>query len=164
MSSANAKNSNNDKSVRESLKDEMQFLGQMLSTETALFHSTAAEKNGLTITDMKTISTLMQEGPKTAGEIAERLSLTTGAVTSLIDRLERVGIVERTSDPKDRRKVIVKIIPDKIGRTGHVYESMGKNFGNMLEHYTTEQIEFLVRYYKDSVELTKKEIAKLKKD
>jgi DNA-binding MarR family transcriptional regulator len=152
------------KSNRENLKDQMQFLGQMLSTETALFHSTAAEKNGLTITDMKTISTLMQEGPKTAGEIAERLSLTTGAVTSLIDRLEKVGVVERTSDLKDRRKVIVKIIPEKIGKTGHVYQSMGHSFDAMLEKYTTDQIEFLVRYYKDAVELTKKEIVKLKEN
>jgi DNA-binding MarR family transcriptional regulator len=161
--SRNNANHLSEKEIRQSLKNEMQFLGQMLSTETALFHSTAAEKNGLSITDMKTISTLMQEGSMTAGQIAERLSLTTGAVTSLIDRLEKVGVVERASDPKDRRKVIVKIIPKKIQNTGSVYESMGKNFGDMLEYYSTEQIKFLVRYYKDSVELTKKEIAKLKK-
>src|SRR5580704_16504685 len=90
---------------RESLMAEMQFLGQMLSTETALFHQTAAAKNGLSITDSKTISVLMQEGSMTAGELAMRLSLTTGAVTSVIDRLESVGLARRTADPHDRRKV-----------------------------------------------------------
>src|SRR5581483_9048359 len=96
---------------RQQLMDRLAFLGQMLSTETAHFHHTAAAKQGLSVTDSKTVSALMQEGPMTAGQLAERLSLTTGAVTSVIDRLEGQNIVHRITDPKDRRKVVVHADP-----------------------------------------------------
>jgi len=162
MSSLNSNNNHIELKKRLELINEMQFLGQMASTETALFHQKAAELFGLSITDMKAISTLMQEGPMTAGQIANRLSLTTGAVTSVIDRLEAVKAVKRHSDPKDRRKVIVKVIPENFDKEGgKVYESMGRSFAKLLQSYTTDQIEFLVEYYKTSIEITKQEITKI---
>src|SRR5438093_11307556 len=87
----------------------MQFLGQMASTETALFHDAAAAKLGLGIKDTESISVLLQEGAMTAGQLGRRLSLTSGALTNVIDRLQRRGIVQRASDAKDRRKVIVTV-------------------------------------------------------
>jgi MarR family transcriptional regulator, organic hydroperoxide resistance regulator len=143
------------------LARQLQFLGQMASTETALFHQMAAAKNGLSITDSKTISTLMQEGPMTAGELASRLSLTTGAVTSVIDRLSAAGYVGRGSDPDDRRKVIVHVNHKKIVPMGKTYDSIGRAFQKILQNYTAAELKFLVEYYKTSIELTKAEILKL---
>src|SRR4051812_32176951 len=88
---------------RTELMERLAYLGQMQSTETAHFHHTAAAQNGLNITDSKTLSVLMQEGPMTAGQLALRLTLTSGAVTSVIDRLESAGLVHRTQDATDRR-------------------------------------------------------------
>src|ERR1700733_9267942 len=113
---------------RQTLMGQMQFLGQMASTETAMFHQAAAAKQGLGITDMKTISTLMQEGPMTAGQIAIRLSLTSGAITNVIDRLEGHDLVKRSPDPKDRRKVIVAVNQEKLEAGENVYQSMGESF------------------------------------
>lgn len=149
---------------RAALADRLQFLGQMASTETALFQQTAAAKYGLGITDMKTLSALQQEGSMTAGQLAKRLSLTTGAVTNVIDRLERQGFVQRQPDPGDRRKVIVTINDEKLATGDNVYLSMGEAFSKLLEAYSTEQLEFLVRFYEASIELTKREIAKLAHD
>ena len=162
MSSQDSQYSTATTAKRQTLIDRLQFLGQMSSTETALFHHAAAEKNGITITDMKTVSTLMQEGPMTAGQIAKRLSLTTGAVTSLIDRLETSGIVKRHADPSDRRKVVIKPVPAKLKKTGQVYDSIGRTFSKLLEQYSTKELEFLVDYYQASIELTKAEIAKIR--
>src|ERR1051326_4665688 len=108
---------------REALIEQLQFLGQMASTETALFHQMAAAKHGLGITDMKTISILQQEGSMTAGQIARRLSLTTGAVTNVIDRLERRSLVRREPDAHDRRKVIVAANQDQNETIGAPYRS-----------------------------------------
>lgn len=149
---------------RKTLMDKLQYLGQMSSTETALFHQTAASKCGVGITDMKTLSILIQEGAMTAGQIAQRLSLTTGAVTNVIDRLERKGMVRREKDPKDRRKVIVSVIPESLRTTANIYRSMGEAFGSLLEGYSVEQLEFLIRYFEASIELHKQEIAKLAKE
>jgi len=161
MSSKSSSKSADSAFEHRKLSAELQFLGQMASTETALFHQQAAAKNGLSITDSKTISVLMQEGPMTAGQLAQRLSLTTGAVTSVIDRLEAAGAVRRTADPTDRRKVIVQVLPKALAKGAQTYESIGQNFQKILDTYTTEQLKFLVDYYRASIELTKQEIRKL---
>ncbi len=146
---------------REALIAQMQVLGEMASTETALFHQFAAARIGLGITDMKALSALVQEGPMTAGQLTRRLSLTTGAVTSVIDRLQRQHLVERVPDPHDRRKVIVQVNQQTLASGENVYLSMGTAFSALLGTYTTEQLEFLVRFYQAQIELTKQEIAKL---
>ncbi len=146
---------------RQELANQLQFLGQMASTETALFHQAAAAKYGLGITDMKALSALQQEGPMVAGQLAKRLSLTTGAVTNVIDRLERQDFVTRIPDPHDRRKVIVAVNQAKLAAGENVYLSMGEAFYRLFETYSTEQLEFLVQFYRASIELNKQEIAKL---
>jgi DNA-binding MarR family transcriptional regulator len=146
---------------RAELIEQMSFLGQMLSTETAHFHHTAATKQGLSVTDSKTISALMQEGPMTAGQLAKRLSLTTGAITNVIDRLEERGCVVRVADPHDRRKVVVQANLEKLKEAGKTYESIGQAFEKILAHYSLEELHFLVGYYKTAIELTKQETSKL---
>jgi DNA-binding MarR family transcriptional regulator len=152
----------NDSEKRRDLMNQMQSLAQTVSTETALFHQSAAAKLGLGITELKTVSTLLQEGPMTAGQIAERLNLTTGAVSNVIDRLEQGKFAYRTPDTKDRRKVIVTVNQEKLSTTNNVYRSMGEGFEKMLESYAIEELELLVRFYNSVIELTKLEIAKLK--
>ena len=159
--SSSPKDSTSEPDERTALIDELQFLAQMSSTESALFHHHAAAANALGITDSKTISTLMQEGPMTAGEIAKRLGLTTGAVTNLIDRLVRVGYVRRVADPKDRRKVIVEANLPTLATMSHVYDGIANAFRLMLEQYSTEQLKFLIDYFRQAIEATKGEIAKL---
>ena len=45
------------------------------------------------------------------GEVAARMHITSGTVTSLLDNLERKSYVVRTSDSDDRRRVLVDITP-----------------------------------------------------
>ena len=163
MSRGFLRKSKNDNQKRQELRGQLQYLGQMASTETALFHEKAAARYGMGITDMKALSTLMQEGPMTAGQLARRLALTTGAVTNLLDRLERRGALHRLSDPADRRKVIVKPDLKALEKSGNIYESIGDNFDKLARNFSTEDLEFLVEYYKQSIDLTKQEIAKLGK-
>jgi DNA-binding MarR family transcriptional regulator len=146
---------------RSQLIRQLQYLGQMQSTETAHFHQTAASINGLNITDSKTLSVLMQEGPMTAGQLALRLNLTTGAITSVIDRLEAAGYADRTMDPEDRRKVIVVINHKKTALLGKTYDSIGASFTKLLGRYSTEQLEFLTGFMQSAIELSKQETYKL---
>ncbi|MCD9025097.1 MarR family winged helix-turn-helix transcriptional regulator [Cohnella silvisoli] len=153
----------NEPENRKALINQMQFLGQMASTETALFHQAAAAKLGLGITDMKTVSTLQQEGPMTAGQLAQRLNLTTGAVSNVIDRLEQRKFVKREPDAKDRRKVIVTVNQKNLAPSDNIYRSMGEAFERLLETYSTQELEFLVKYNQATIELTMLESAKLTK-
>src|SRR2546428_12497931 len=81
------------------------------STATVLFHTAVAERLGLSATDHKYADLIARQGPMTAGELADRTGLTTGAITGVLDRLEPAGGVRRERDPHDRRRVMGDLIP-----------------------------------------------------
>jgi DNA-binding MarR family transcriptional regulator len=73
----------------------------------------AAVQLGVGASDLDTLLLLAEAGPQAAGRIAEALAITTGAVTGLVDRLERQGWVERTRHDADRRQVLVELAAAK---------------------------------------------------
>src|SRR2546427_12544520 len=74
------------------------------STATVLFHTAVAERLGLSATDHKYAVLIARQGPMTAGELADRAGVTTGAITGVPDRLEQAGGVPRDGDPLDQRR------------------------------------------------------------
>lgn len=70
-----------------------------LSTRTVFFHQAVAHHLGLHVTDHKCLDLVLEEGRVTAGRLAEWTGLTTGAITSVINRLEKAGFVRRVKDP-----------------------------------------------------------------
>ncbi|GAA1836165.1 MarR family transcriptional regulator [Pseudonocardia ailaonensis] len=72
---------------------------------------------GLPATDWYALSVLDLEGRLTAGELAERTGLTTGAATRMIDRLVRGGRARRVADEADRRRVLVERVSGEAART-----------------------------------------------
>lgn len=79
--------------------------------ETVLLFELMAQHIGINATDMQCLNILDIEGPVPAGRLAELTGLTTGAITTSIDRLEKGGFVERVRDLKDRRRVVVRRLP-----------------------------------------------------
>lgn len=73
-----------------------------------------ADRLGLTRTDLVVLGLLGLRGPQTAGQLADATGLTTGAVTGVIDRLERAGYARRAPDQGDRRRVIVTLLPERL--------------------------------------------------
>jgi len=71
----------------------------------------AADHLGLNLADFDTVRYLAEQGPVPAGRIAEAMGITSGAVTGLVDRLERAGWVERARHEIDRRQVVVQLSP-----------------------------------------------------
>ncbi len=63
---------------------------------------------GVNRTDARCLDVLEQEGSMSAGDLAQAARLTTGAITAVIDRLERAGYARRVPDPSDRRRVLVE--------------------------------------------------------
>jgi DNA-binding transcriptional ArsR family regulator len=92
-------------------------LGREVSARMVMFHQAIAERLGLNATDHKALDLLGRAGPITAGELAELTGLTTGAITGIIDRLEKAGFVRRENDPKDRRRVIIRPLMEKCNTT-----------------------------------------------
>ncbi len=82
-----------------------------------------AEIAGISKSDLRALNRL-ESGPLQAGEIAKSLGLTTGAITTLIDRLESKSLVIRTRDPKDRRVVLIEPTPKLFTQIGSIYRKM----------------------------------------
>ncbi|MBA4853781.1 MarR family winged helix-turn-helix transcriptional regulator [Emticicia sp. BO119] len=82
-------------------------LGKLFSDATILMHEAIARKAGLTGTDHKYLGILIQKGAMTAGEFAQLTGLTGGAVTGLMDRLEKKSLARRAFDKDDRRKIMI---------------------------------------------------------
>src|SRR5215213_10710033 len=104
----------------------VELIGFRLSTATVLFHAAIADRLGIGATDVKCYSILRQTGPITAGDLAERTSLTTGAITGVIDRLERAELVRRARDPQDRRRIVLELVhdPEREQAIGALYEPL----------------------------------------
>jgi DNA-binding MarR family transcriptional regulator len=90
-----------------------ELLGREFSTAIVMFHEAVGRLMGLSAVERKCIDVLRRLGPVTAGTIGEHTGLTTGAVTGLMDRLEKAGYVRRERDPRDRRKVVVQLLPNE---------------------------------------------------
>jgi MarR family transcriptional regulator, 2-MHQ and catechol-resistance regulon repressor len=63
----------------------------------------------MSLTDFGILETLLNKGPQPVNTIGQRIHLTSGAVTTAVDRLEARGLVVRRSDPNDRRARIVTL-------------------------------------------------------
>ncbi|MGW0808885.1 MarR family winged helix-turn-helix transcriptional regulator [Nonomuraea sp. NPDC002799] len=81
---------------------------QDLQDATDVVEELAARRLGINRTDLRSLGRLSVRGPLTASELAEAAGLTGGAMTTVIDRLERSGLAQRERDPADRRRVLVR--------------------------------------------------------
>ena len=72
------------------------------------YAAATAKRMGLEASELSALEHLQAAGPMTLGRLGERLSMSPGAVTALVDRLERKGYVERIPNPKDRRSALVR--------------------------------------------------------
>src|ERR1700730_1437844 len=64
---------------------------------------------GLCLTDFVALEALLHKGPLTISEIQDKVRLASGSMTAAVDRLERLGLVVRTSSPSDRRARVVEL-------------------------------------------------------
>ncbi|MFC4873905.1 MarR family winged helix-turn-helix transcriptional regulator [Negadavirga shengliensis] len=132
-----------------------------LTRETLLFQSLAALSIGLNATDGECLDFLMERKSTTAGELAKLTGLTTGAITSVIDRLERSGFVKREKDPLDRRKVIVTYLPGKEKKAAQIYGALAHDVILKLSHYNNEELESLREFTQSLIEIYRNNASKI---
>lgn len=143
------------------LNDIVFTLGRELSTQTILFHAAIAERLGLNPTDHKALDLICREENMTAGRLAELTRLTTGAVTGIVDRLEKAGFVQRVRPQSDRRQVLIQPIPENVEKIHDLFESMGQAVMTLTEQYSDRDLAVIHDYLTRSIQTVQVETAKL---
>jgi DNA-binding MarR family transcriptional regulator len=146
---------------RRTLEDQVLFAGREGSAATVMFHSLIAARAGLAATDSKTIDTLLRVGPVTAGELARHTGLATASVTSLIDRLEKKGLVRRTRDTRDRRRVIVEPIHARITAGVSIFGSVRQAYADLLTAYSDSQLATILDFMRRTGQRTREMTAEI---
>jgi DNA-binding MarR family transcriptional regulator len=95
-------------SVTRPLVAEVQSALRDLSLEIDRLDSLAAERFGLNRTDLRCLDLLRRHATQTPTDLARALGLTTGGMTTVVDRLEHAGYVRRRPDPDDRRRITLE--------------------------------------------------------
>ena len=116
------------------------------SAQGVIFGQTVADTVGISGSDLECLDFLNLEGRVTAGRLAEVTGLTTGAITGVVDRLEKAGMVRRERDPDDRRKVFIATVPENVARVGRFYENMQKGMVKLWETYSDAELRLLVGF------------------
>lgn len=136
------------------LTESLSKLGRQVSDATILMHEAIARKAGLTGTDHKYLGILLQRGRLTAGDLSTLTGLTTGAVTGLIDRLEKKELVKREFDKTDRRKIW--IVPN-LEKANKLFENSHLDLRVQVEQlistFSESEIQVIERYLKSSIEI-----------
>ena len=113
------------------------------SAQGVLFGQAVAQRLGINPSDLECLDLVVMSGGVTAGQLAEATGLTTGAITGVIDRLEKSGFVMRDRDSEDRRKVYVRAVPTRTRGANPFYGPLEEAFNAMLQGYSEEQLELL---------------------
>jgi DNA-binding MarR family transcriptional regulator len=136
-------------------------LARKFSTQTVFLHEAIAQTAGLNATDTRCLSLIRfhPNGLVTAGWLSDMAGLTTGAITHILDRLEKRGFIERLRHTEDRRKVFVRIRPESFAELESQYEALGRSYRSVVEHYSDNELMLIADYLQKMSEMTERLMA-----
>lgn len=124
------------------------------STRSVMLHAAVAERLGLNPSDHKCADLLMAEsGVSTPGRMAELTGLSTGAITGVLDRLERAGFVVREPDPNDRRRTLVRLTPERMPNMKRIFAPLMQGMERLCANYTNAELSLILRFMRESEEM-----------
>lgn len=118
------------------------------------FEHLAADRLGINQTDLHCLNIVENSGGLTAGQLAAQSGLSAGAVTGVIDRLERAGFARRVRDPCDRRRVNVEPTPAFRQRAESIWGAMAADWHTTLaQRFTAEELRRITDFLRATNEL-----------
>jgi DNA-binding MarR family transcriptional regulator len=132
-------------------------LGRELSTAVVMFHEAVGAYLGVSAGDQRALALIGRHGPVSAGALAEKTGLTPGAVTGMIDRLERAGLAHREPDPRDRRRVLVTA----TGTHPDVFGDLAAAMNTLAKHYDETELRAIADYLTRTIEILREQTRNL---
>jgi DNA-binding MarR family transcriptional regulator len=127
------------------------------------FDKLAAERLGVNETDLHCLNVIENSGGLNAGDLAVQSGLSTGAVTGVIDRLERAGYARRAPDPTDRRRVRVEVTPAFYNQAERIWGPVAADWQSTLgKRFTTEELELITNFLRTTSQLGRRHLERLR--
>jgi DNA-binding MarR family transcriptional regulator len=127
------------------------------------FESLAAQRLGVSETDLRCLNIIENSGSLTAGELAAGSGLSGGAVTGVIDRLEGAGLARRVSDPGDRRRVRVQVTPRFRSKAELIWGPLAADWLSTLsKRFTLEELERMTEFLRTTTEIGRRHLDRLR--
>lgn len=131
----------------------------------AAFDGLAARLLGISESDLHCLNVIESSGGLTAGELAARSGLTNGAITGVLDRLERAGFARRVSDPADRRRINVEVTRAFYERAERIWGPMAADWqATLAERFTAEELERVTDFLRTTVEIGRRQLDRLREE
>jgi DNA-binding MarR family transcriptional regulator len=146
---------------RQVLIEEVGRSTQAYQRATDGFDDMVGRRLGLNPTDLRCLDWLT-EGVMTAGELSQAIGLSTAATTTLLDRLEEKGYIERRRDSTDRRKVVVALTPHGQEQLFELYGPLAEEGGSLLEQFSNDELARLLEFLTDATEIVDRHKARIK--
>jgi DNA-binding MarR family transcriptional regulator len=137
-------------------------LGRRLAVYTALYHAALAEQLGLNVTDLNALDLILELESITAGQLAELMGVSSGGITTVIDRLERAGFVEREKNPHDRRMVMIHPIEERCAQIEQFLSSISRELTAVSAAYDHSELAAIHDFLVQSIRTLKSETFRLR--
>jgi len=149
---------------REELLRELELENRRSRVEGLSYLQAVAERSGMNLTDLQCINILALTGPISAGRLGEEMGLTTGAITGLVNRLEKSGYVWREKDPSDARRVVIHPVPEAWERTGAVYPGSQEELAlnSLISDYDDRTLAVFLEVIRKSNDATREQTARIR--
>jgi DNA-binding MarR family transcriptional regulator len=126
------------------------------------FDNLAADRLGINESDLHCLNIIENSGGLTAGALAAQAGLTNGAITGVLDRLEKAGFARRGSDPADRRKVKVEVTEAFYKHAERIWGPMAAAWQSALEErFTAEELKRIADFLRTTIEIGRRQLDRL---
>ena len=148
---------------RKDLLKKFTDLGRRVSTQTVFLHQAIAQRVGLNATDIKCVDLILSHpvGSVTAGQLSAMTGLTSGAITHILDRLEKRHVIERIRDTRDRRRVFVRVNARSLEPLMPQYEAIGKAYSDLVDQYSDAELQLICDYMERACIVTEQQLASM---
>ena len=133
-----------------------------MSTQAVVLSQVIADRLGMNPTDLECLGVISAEGSLTAGRLADLTGLTTGAITGVVDRLEKSGYVQRENDPTDRRRVIIRALAERQQDLQEPFAGVMNATLELLTRYDPAQLATIRDFIVEANAVGRSQIARLR--
>ncbi|MHB8220400.1 MAG: MarR family winged helix-turn-helix transcriptional regulator [Acidimicrobiales bacterium] len=137
---------NRDNGEAQRLRQSVGMSLRVLGSEIDRLDEAVADRMGLHRTDLRCLEIAARAGGLSAGELAAHAGLSTSAVTSVVDRVERLGFVRRARDVTDRRRVLVEVTELGRKRGWEAFQGLMEGTQAVLAGYSAGELALFERF------------------